>query len=41
MKYDNSIILRSLCDIYKYDMTMNCIGDSCENLKVLSLNLKI
>ena len=31
MKYDNSIILKSLCDIYKDEITLNCIGNSCEN----------
>ena len=40
MKYDNSIILKSLCDIYKDEITMNCIGNSCESFKVI-LNLKI
>ena len=32
-KYDNSILLKSLCDIYKDEMTLNCIGNSCEALK--------
>ena len=30
MKYDNSILLKSLCDIYKDKMTLNCIGNSCD-----------
>ena len=28
MKYDNSILLKSLCDIYKDEMSLNCIGNS-------------
>ena len=27
MKYDNSILLKPLCDIYKDEITMNCIGN--------------
>ena len=30
MKYDNSILLKSLCDIYKDEITLNCIGNSCK-----------
>ena len=41
MKYDNSILLKSLCDIYKDEMTLNCIGNSCEVFELLILNLKI
>ena len=33
MKYDNSILLKSLCDIYKNELTLNCIGNSCESFK--------
>ena len=29
-KYDNSIILKSLSEMYKDEMTMKCIGNSCE-----------
>ena len=32
-KYDNSIILKSICDIFKNDITLNCIGNSCESFK--------
>ena len=35
MKYDNSILLESLCDIYKDEMTLNCIGNSCESFKMI------
>ena len=35
MKYDNSILLKSLCDIYKDEMTLNCIGNSCESFKMI------
>ena len=40
MKYDNSIILKSLCDIYKDEITMNCIGNSCESFKVIGFKFK-
>ena len=32
-KYDNSIILKSICDIFKNDVTLNAFGNSCEKLK--------
>ena len=35
MKYDNTILLKSFCDIYKDEMTMNCIGNSCESFKMI------
>ena len=38
--YDNSILLKSLCDIYKDEMTMKCIGNSCENFKSVDFKLK-
>ena len=31
MKYDNSIILKSMCDIFKNNVTLNVIGNSCES----------
>ena len=40
MKYDNSIILKSLCDIYKDEMTINCIGNSCESFKMIDFKFK-
>ena len=40
MKYDNSIILKSVCDIFKNDVTLNCIGNSCESFKMIDLNFK-
>ena len=30
-KYDNSILMKSMCDLYQDEMTMKCIGNSCEN----------
>ena len=39
-KYDNSILLKSLCDIYKDEITMNCIGNSCENFKTINFKFK-
>ena len=40
MKYDNSILLKSLCDIYKDEMTLNCIGNSCESYKMIDFKLR-
>ena len=40
MKYDNAILLKSLCDMYKDEMTMNCIGDSCESFKSIDFKFK-
>ena len=40
MKYDNSIILKSLCDIYKDKITLNCIGNSCESFKMIDFKFK-
>ena len=35
MKYDNSIILKSICDLFKNDVTLNWIGNSCESFKII------
>ena len=40
MQYDNSILLKSLCDIYKNEMTLNCIDNSCESFKMISFKFK-
>ena len=40
MKYDNSILLRSLWDIYKNEMTLNCIGNSCKSFKMIDFKFK-
>ena len=40
MKYDNSILLKSLCNIYKDEMTSNCIGNSCESFKMIDFKFK-
>ena len=40
IKYDNSILLKSLCDIYKDEMILNCIGNSCENFKMIDFKFK-
>ena len=40
MKYDNSILLKSLCDICKNKMTLNCIGNSCESFKMIDFKFK-
>ena len=39
-KYDNSIILKSICDIFKRDVTLNCIGNSCESFKMIDFKFK-
>ena len=41
MEYDNSILLKSLCDIYKNEMTLNCIGNSCESFKMIDFKFKM
>ena len=38
MKYDNSIILKSICDIFKNNVTLNVIGKSCESFKIIDFN---
>ena len=40
MKYDNSILLKSLCDIYKDEITLNCIGNSYESFKMIDFKFK-
>ena len=39
-KYDNTILLKSLCDMYKGEITLNCIGNSCEIFKSILFNFK-
>ena len=40
MKYDNSIILRSICDIFKNNVILNVVGNSCESFKMLDFKFK-
>ena len=40
MKCDNSILLKLLCEIYKDEMTLNCIGNSCESFKMTEFKFK-
>ena len=40
MRYDNSIILKSLCDIYKDEITLKCIGNTCESFKMIHFKFK-
>ena len=40
MKYDNTILLKSLCDIYKDEITLNCICNSCESFKMIDFKFK-
>ena len=39
-KYDNSTLLKSLCDIYRDEMTLNCISNSCESFKMIDFKFK-
>ena len=39
-KYDNSIMLKSICDIFKNDVSLNCIGNSCESFKMIDFKFK-
>ena len=40
MKYDNSIMLKSICDIFKNDVNLNFIGNSCESFKIIDFKFK-
>ena len=40
MKYDNSIILKSICDLYKSNVNLNVIGNSCEIFKMIEFKIK-
>ena len=40
MKYDNSIILKSICDTFKNNVTLNVIGNSCESFKMIDFKFK-
>ena len=40
MKYDNSIILKSICDIFENYVTLNCIGNSCESFEMIDFKFK-
>ena len=39
-KYDNSIILNSICGIFKNNVNLNCIGNSCESFKMIDFKFK-
>ena len=39
-KYDNSIILKSICDVFKNDVTLNVIGNNCESFKMIDFKFK-
>ena len=40
MKFDNSIILKSICDLFKNIVTLNVIGNSCESFKMIDFKFK-
>ena len=35
MNYDSSVILKSICDIFKNNVTLNVIGNRCESFKMI------
>ena len=39
-KYDNSIILKSISDIFKNDVNLNVIGNICESFKMIDFKFK-
>ena len=39
-KYDNTILLKSLSDIYKDEITINCFGNSSEQFKSIEFKFK-
>ena len=40
MKYDNSTLLKALSDIYKDEITLKTIGNSCESFKMIDFKFK-
>ena len=40
MKYDNSTFLKSICDIFRNNVTLNVIGNSCESFKMIDFKFK-
>ena len=40
MKYDNSIFLKSICDIFKNNVNLNVIGNSCESFKMIDFKFR-
>ena len=40
MKYDNCIILKSICDIFENNVNLNVIGNSCESFKMIDFKFK-
>ena len=40
MKYDNTIILKSICNLFKNNVTLNVIGNSCESFKMIDFKFK-
>ena len=40
MKYNNSIILKSICNLFKNNVTLNVIGNNCESFKMIDFKFK-
>ena len=40
MKYDNSVFLKSICALFKNNVTLNVIGNSCESFKMIDFKFK-
>ena len=40
MKYDNTIILKSICNLFKNNVTLNVIANSCESFEMIDFKFK-
>ena len=40
IKYDNSILLKAICNIFKNNVALNVIGNSCESFKMMDFKFK-
>ena len=40
MKYDNSIFLKSIWDIFKNNVNLDVVGNSCESFKIIDFKFK-
>ena len=40
MKYDNTILLKALSEVYKDEITISCVGNSSEQFKSIEFKFK-
>ena len=40
MKCDNTILLKSICDSFKNNVTLNCIGNFCESFEMIDFKFR-